>query len=265
MDEMSLYPRPDDRNDAWPTGDPALAAFVDDLRIIGSGPAPEPRPGLVAVMRQGPSDPVVSTPGRRKMLVKTVVGSLAAKLAFGVGAAAASVTAAGAAGVLPDPAQHVVASVVGATTPFALPDPSTVTPQVSRDTAGTTTTTLAGGIGGEDSGDDSDDATGTRTANHGACVSAAAKADTGPGPHGKVVSSIARSDCGKTAVSTSTTVVSPTTTTIPGSTTTSTAVTTTTTLADDAARSANSGRGNSNGNSGSGNGGNSGNGNSGRR
>ena len=257
LNEMSLYPHnsgPDDRDDQWPPGDPALAAFVDDLRVIGSGPAPEPRPGLVAVMGQGPSVPAVSTPGRRKMLVKTVLGSLAAKLAFGVGAAAASVTAAGAAGVLPDPAQHAVASVVEATTPFALPDPSTVTDQVRPDILGSTTTTTVGGIGGDNSGDGTG---GTRTANHGACVSAVAKSDTGSASHGKTVSSVARSDCGKIAASTSTTVVSPTTTG-PGSTTTSTAGTTTT-VADDAARTANSGRGNSNGN------GNSGNGNSGNR
>lgn len=248
--EMSLS---DDQNrdDPWPAGDPALTAFVDDLRLIGSGPAPEPRPGLVAVMRQGPSVPTVSPPGRRKMLVKAVVGSLAAKLAFGVGAAAASVTAAGAAGVLPDPAQHAVASVVEAATPFVLPDPSTVTVQVSRDASGATSATLAGANGG---GEDGDDAAGTRKANHGACVSAAAKADTGSASHGKTVSSIARSDCGKTAASTSTTVVSSTTsTTVPGSTTTS---------VPDGARSANSGRGNGNGNSGNGN---SGNGNSGRK
>lgn len=259
LNEMSLYPD-DQSRDEWSAGDPALAAFVDDLRVIGSGPAPEPRPGLVAVMRQGPSVPTVSAPGRRKMLVKTVVGSLAAKLAFGVGAAAASVTAAGAAGVLPEPAQHAVASVVEATTPFALPDPSTVIDQVRPDISGSTTTTVAGGTVAGDTG--GDDATGTRKANHGACVSAVAKSDTGSASHGKTVSSVARSDCGKTAASTSTTVVSSTTsTTLPGSTTTSTAVTTTT-VADDAARSANSGRGNSSGNGNRGNG-NSGNANSG--
>lgn len=259
--EMSL--RPDDHSidDQWPASDPALATFVDDLRVIGSGPAPEPRAGLVAVMRQGPSAPTLTPQGRKKMLVRTAVGSLAAKLALGAGVAAASMTAAGAAGVLPDPAQHAVASVVGATTPFVLPDPSVVPVQVSRDTPGSTSTTVAGATD-DDSGDD---ATRTRAANHGACVSAVAKSDTGSEPHGKTVSSIARSDCGKPVAATPTTVVSSTTsTTVPGSTTTSTSVTTTS-VPDDAGRGANRGPGNSNGNGNSGNAnrGNSGNGNSG--
>ena len=48
--------------------------------------------------------------------------SVAAKAAFGVGIAAASVTAAGAAGALPGPAQDAVAAAVEAATPFSLPD-----------------------------------------------------------------------------------------------------------------------------------------------
>ena len=55
------------------------------------------------------------------MLVNTFLASLAAKLAMATGLAVATVTTAGAAGVLPEPAQKVVASVVEATTPFALP------------------------------------------------------------------------------------------------------------------------------------------------
>ena len=259
LNEMSRHSDDQSRDDLWPAGDPALAAFVDDLRTIASGPAPEPRPGLVTVMRQGPSVPTVSPPGRRKMLVKTIVGSLAAKLAFGVGAAAASVTAAGAVGVLPDPAQHAVASVVEATTPFALPDPSAG--PVSKDVSDSTSTTVTTLPGASDDDGEGDGA--TRTANHGACVSAVAKANTGSGAHGKTVSSIARSDCGKTAASTSTTVSPTTSTTVPGSSTTSTSVTTSS-VPDESGRSANSGRGNGTGNSGSGNrNGNSGSGNSG--
>ena len=48
--------------------------------------------------------------------------SVAAKATFGVGVAMASVTAAGAAGALPDAIQNVVASGVEAVTPFELPD-----------------------------------------------------------------------------------------------------------------------------------------------
>lgn len=191
------------------------------------------------------------------MLVKTLVGGLAAKVAFGVGAAAASVTAAGAAGVLPEPAHEAVAEVVAATTPFQLPERPKAVSQVTGDVLPTTTsTTVADGV-------DDGDGTSGRTVNHGACVSAAArdKSATGAGSHGKTVSSIARSDCGKTAASTTSTTIAPTTTsTTVQSTTTSTSVA-------DALRSANSGRGNNgngngNGNRGNGNG-NNGNGNNG--
>jgi hypothetical protein len=252
-----------------PTDDPALAAFTEDLRTIAAGPAPEPRPGLLAVMFQGASVPIDSCPGRRKMLVKTFVGSLAAKVALGMGVAAASMTAAGAAGVLPSPAQHAMASVVGATTPFVLPDPSTVTVQSGHDTPTSSTVTARAG-GTEDgaivgaaadkngnagavtdkSGNagtvTSDDKVGAVADNHGACVSAVA------GSGGKTVSSVARSDCGKAGTSTST-----------SSTSTST---TSTTVAGSADRTANSGPGSANsgrGNSGSGSA-NSGKGNSGK-
>ncbi len=256
--DMSKY-----TDDQWPADDPALAALAEDLRIVASGPAPEPRPGLVAVMRQGAVPIESPTAGRsKKMLVKTLLGSLAAKTALGLGVAAASVTAAGAAGVLPAPAQEVVASVVSAATPFELRTPSDVTTLATDDTEDTedtttttsTSTTLPGTGGGDndDTGGDSDE---TRKINHGACVSAAARTNTGEGNHGRTVSSIARSDCGKTDPTSGT---STTSTTVDGS-TTSTSVTSTT--VDDGQRSANSGRGNSgnSGNSGNRNSGNSGN------
>ena len=242
-------------DDQWPADDPVLASFAEDLRMIAEGPAPEPRPGLVAVMRQGTVTIEPSTTGRKnKMLVKTLLGGLASKLALGVGLATATVTAAGAAGVLPDAAQHAVASVVEATTPFVLPDPSDVTTLVTQNPVldGVTTTTSSTVAGAKDTEADDvgDDNGGTRAVNHGACVSAAAKDKSADdGSHGKTVSSIARSDCGKTGAaegSTSTTVSSTTSTTV-GS--------TTTTAAEQ--RSANSGPGSSNsgkGNSGNGNG-----------
>lgn len=216
--EMSPYASFDD--DLWPAGDPALASFAEDLRIVASGPAPEPRPGLVAAMRQGapvPSDP--SAGRNNKMLVKTFLGSLAAKLALGVGVAAASVTAAGAAGVLPDAAQHAIASVVSATTPFDLPDPG-VSLQVAGDTSSSTSSTST--TVAADKNDDQNEAGTTATTepkvNHGTCVSAAAQdksASEGadPNSHGKTVSSIARSDCGKTEGSTTTSTSSTTSTT----------------------------------------------------
>jgi hypothetical protein len=256
--EMARFPRNSASDEEWPAGDPALGAFADDLRVVASGPAPEPRPGLLAAMNQGPTVPIDSpdTTGRKKMLVKTLLGGLAAKVALGAGVAAASVTAAGAAGVLPEPAQHAVASVVAAATPFALPDPSDVTLQADDDPTGstststsTTSTTVAGG---EDDEAGEGGGTAGRTVNHGACVSAAARdkgESTEPGSHGRTVSSIARTDCGKDATGTTSTTVSPSTTT--------SSTSTTSTTAGDGERGANSGPGSAN--SGRGNGGNGGN------
>jgi hypothetical protein len=133
------------------------------------------------------------------MLVKTLLGSLAAKLAMGVGVAAAAVTAVGATGALPAPAQHAVASVVAATTPFVLPDPSTTTANTTRDKADAEAdddvSTVTGAPGTPTSADDP--AGHERAENHGACVSAAAHDKSGTDSHGKTVSSVARSDCGK--------------------------------------------------------------------
>jgi hypothetical protein len=229
-----MPPLPAAPDDQWPDGDPAVAALAEDLRIVASGPAPEPRPGLVAVMAGARAVLPAPQPRRPKMLVKTVLGSLAAKVALGVGVAAASVTAVGATGVLPDQAQHAVASVVGATTPFVLPDPSTERPRTVDDPAESPTTTVAGvvgaggvGTGTVGTGTVGDDPAGEdRADNHGACVSAAAKDRSGTGSHGKTVSSVARSDCGK--VPTTSTTLVPTSTTVPGNSTTSSTSTSTT-------------------------------------
>jgi hypothetical protein len=192
------------------------------------------------------------------MLVNTFLASLAAKLAMATGLAVATVSAAGAAGVLPDPAQNVVASVVEATTPFSIPN-ATAAADVLEDVDDiddVTTTTLgtSTSLPGTDADDDSDGTTdGTRKVNHGACVSTVAKNTPGGPDHGKTVSSVARSDCGKTSASTSTTVAPTTSSTVaPTSSTSSTS----TTVAG--VTSANSGKGNS------GNSGNTGKGNSGK-
>ncbi len=199
-------------DDRWPDGDPALAAFAEDLRAVASGPAPEPSHALAALMAAGHALGQDPRPRRRKTLVRTALGSLAAKLALGVGVAAASVTAAGATGVLPDQAQHAVATVVSATTPFVLPDPSADRRQASLDDpAGSTRTTLAA-TGDDPAGQD-------RAANHGGCVSAAAQDNSGTGSHGKAVSSAARSDCGRSATSTTPPTVAESTTTSSTSTT----------------------------------------------
>lgn len=239
-------------DDQWPADDPALASFAEDLRIIAAGPAPEPRPGLVAAMSQGAVPFESPTAGRTKrMLTKTIIGGLAAKLAMGVGVAAASVTLAGATGMLPEPAQEVVASVVAAATPFELPDPG-VNLQVGDPSSSTSSTSTS--VAGNDD-DEGTEGTAERKVNHGLCVSTAAKdkvATEGadPNAHGKTVSSIARSDCGKEDKEKGTS--SSTTSTTVGSSSTSSTSSTSTTVASSNSRSANSGPGNS-GNNGKGN------------
>ena len=186
------------------------------------------------------------------MLVNTFLASLAAKLAMATGLAVATVTAAGAAGVLPEPAQKVVASAVEATTPFALPDTGDdvvgdLVDDVTTTTLGTSTTIA----GDDDEAGDDGTTDGTRKENHGLCVSTVAK-NTPAGPDkGKTVSSVARSDCGKTTATT----VAPTTS---STTVTTLAPTTTSTVAGLVPSTAGSGKGNS------GNSANSGKGNSGK-
>ncbi len=159
------------------------------------------------------------------MLVNTFLASLAAKLAMATGLAVATVTAAGAAGVLPEPAQNAVASVVEATTPFALPSAAAdevvddVDDDVTTTTLGTSTT-----IAGNDEDDDDGTTDGTRKENHGLCVSTVAKNTPGGPDKGKTVSSVARSDCGKTSTTVAPTTTSSTTvTTLPSTTTTTVA------------------------------------------
>ena len=123
---------------------PSLAALAEDLRGLVSGPAPEPSPALAVLLHEGfstengdPSATAASNvPGpatqaaglpkwrrRRMVLAELLAGlSVAAKATFGVSVALASVTAAGAAGALPDAVQNVVATSVEAVTPFDLPD-----------------------------------------------------------------------------------------------------------------------------------------------
>jgi hypothetical protein len=191
------------------------------------------------------------------MLVNTFLASLAAKLAMATGLAVATVTAAGAAGVLPEPAQKVVASAVEATTPFALPDAGDdVVGDLVDDVGDVTTTTLGTSttIAGDDDDEAGDDGTtdGTRKENHGLCVSTVAKNTPGGPDKGKTVSSVARSDCGKTAATTPTT-VAPTTSSTTVTTIAPTS-STSSTVAGTGATTANSGKGNSgSSNSGKGN------------
>ncbi len=235
LDESAVEALLAGRTSAAATGDMGLVAFVEDLRTAVDGPVPEPTPQLAAFMARGlstekgelPAPAVTNVPGpavpqaaglpkwrKRKMTVSGLLAALGAKLAgmglaakaaLGLGVAAMSTTAAAAAGVLPDPAQHAVASVVNAVSPFDVPDGES-TGGVAADEGdgegdGETSTTTSSSTtvpGGDDDGTDGGE-TGV-VANHGACVSEAARtAPRGPGgQHGKAVSEVAKSDCGKT-------------------------------------------------------------------
>ncbi|HEX2699300.1 MAG TPA: hypothetical protein VHM89_03750, partial [Acidimicrobiales bacterium] len=122
----------------------SLASFAEKLRSVASGPVPAPSAMLATMLAEGfstekgdllataasnvpgPATQAVGLPTwrkRRRVVGEFIVGlSVGAKAAFGISMAAASVTAAGAAGALPAPAQHVVSAAVEATTPFEFPD-----------------------------------------------------------------------------------------------------------------------------------------------
>lgn len=196
------------------------------------------------------------------MLTKLAGLSLLAKGSLGIGVATAAVTTAGAAGVLPDAAQHAVATVVSSVSPLELPDPLADLPGKASVDLDVKLPGVSDDAVDDNGDDDADDDAGEdgdaaeRRDNHGACVSTAAKdASVSGRDHGKAVSEIARSDCGKTADGTSTSSTS--------STSTSTSSTTSTTaLSGSNLPGSNRGSGGGGGNSGSGNagGGNQGNG-----
>jgi len=223
-----------------PLTDPDLSSFLDDLEVVTTRPAPRPSPGLAAFfdgVSPIPADSSAPTAPRatprRKMTVSQLLGALVTKLAglgmvakagLGLGVAAASVATAGAANVLPDPAQHALATVVNPLSPVDIADPADVE---EEEVVGNLPGDVIGDLPGNPADlpvpvveDGEDDGTGTDGAplNHGACVSAVARNKTAqgsPGAHGKAVSEVARSDCGKEAadVPSTTTTVAPTTTT----------------------------------------------------
>jgi len=176
-----------------------LAAFVSDVRV-SAGAVPIPSPALAAALVAGFSTdkgalpttaasnvhgPVRQVSGLPKwrvlrMKIQGVLAGLGVfgKVALGASLAAAATTGAGAAGILPGPVQHVVATTVDAVTPFhlpgggqshvafgravELPEPtSTTKPEVTtttiHETSTTThaTTTVPGAHEGPGSGGDS--------------------------------------------------------------------------------------------------------------
>ena len=122
--------------------DDALVLLAEDALAVTSGPPPRPGPALTSIMsgRRGSPTAGVSVPslpaawrppvgvtaapeplagtGRRRPLRWAVRAATAAA------ATVTSISAAAAAGVLPDAAQRVVAGSVEAVTPFELPEPA---------------------------------------------------------------------------------------------------------------------------------------------
>lgn len=134
-----------------PVPDPALrpvAGLVAEMRSFTRAPAPAPSAKLAAILAGGPVgaagadaaatevSPVSAVRNRRagrgrsdtkplfRLLRNAAAAGLAARVALGAGVAAASMTGAAAAGVLPDPVQHAIADVMETVTPFEFPRPT---------------------------------------------------------------------------------------------------------------------------------------------
>ncbi len=140
VDEMPTPPLDDRALEALLNGAPSaqsgfdwLLPFVEDLENASHEPAPVVQPALARLLSEGFSTEIGDLlaagppPRRTRRLTAKVAGLSVALIAAGT-------TTAAAAGVLPDPAQHAVATVVEAATPFSLPDKTTV-----RATVGSTT------------------------------------------------------------------------------------------------------------------------------
>jgi hypothetical protein len=145
-----------------------LATFAQDVRSVSDRFVPRPNAALAEVLTSGFSTdkgdllvtagsnvngPAVSRarqaaglPKWRKrpqMLPTGFLSGLAAKIVAAVVAALAGVTAAGAAGALPGPAQHVVADVINSITPLNLPN---------GDTSAALSTNVTAPVGGSGAG-----------------------------------------------------------------------------------------------------------------
>ena len=200
-----------------------LMAFGEDVRLVVSAPPPVPSPALAVLMTEGLSSPPARVPQaapmnerRKTMAFPPQLGSgigaklaalgLAAKISLGVGVATAGIAAAGTTGVLGDDVQNGLAEAVESTTGIDLGGsldqviPDDQLPDVSIPETPEVSVPELPEV--PDVTDDLDDTTdgepAERKANHGACVSAAAHQKPADGSsHGKAVSQIARSDCGK--------------------------------------------------------------------
>jgi hypothetical protein len=97
-----------------------LLPFVEDLEKASREPAPVVQPALAHLLSDGFSSEIgdllaAGPPARRRRRFTAKVAGL------GLAIVTAGATAAGAAGVLPDPAQRAISTVVEAATPFSFP------------------------------------------------------------------------------------------------------------------------------------------------
>jgi hypothetical protein len=157
-----------------------LAVFASGVRAEGERRAPRPSPALARLIAAGggtvspdpdaaagATDPLTS---RRRLALAKVAGlGLVAKLTLGAGAAAAGVVGAGAAGVLPGEANHMVRDAIEVVTPVVFPDhdhpgtPGGGPTGTGGDHGGSVSSDATGesdGVPGVDGGEVSDDAPG---------------------------------------------------------------------------------------------------------
>ncbi len=161
----------------------SLSSFVADVRSAAEA-VPLPSPALAAALAaglstsneqgdlpvtaasnaHGPAQQAAGLPKWRtlKMKIKGLVAGLgiAGKVALGAGLAAAATTGAGAAGVLPGPVQHAVASAFDTVTPFSMPDAPAEHHDDQAEPGAVTTTTLAEPTSVPEAHDANDDANG---------------------------------------------------------------------------------------------------------
>lgn len=103
-----------------------VSAFLGDMRASASQSPPPPSPALAALLRQGTRPQALgdaAAPGsaRRERLLRRWQGRVAVSaLTLGIGAT--GMVGAGAAGLLPRPAERFVAGLVKTLTPLHLPD-----------------------------------------------------------------------------------------------------------------------------------------------
>ena len=219
VDEMPVPPLDDRALEALLSGAHAqsgfdwLMPFVEDLERASQDPAPVVRPALALLLKEGftPANgtvlPAATGPAPaamppapsteravRRPVVRGARGRLAglgllAKAGLGFGLVAARTTAAGAAGVLPGPAQDAVAKVVAAATPFTFPDKASDKADHGRNVS-TDATGARDGIAGVDGNAVSDAARTTPGTGDGSTPAGA----TGVGPSNTGATGLDRAD-----------------------------------------------------------------------